>query len=108
MKGWRRVQRGAQSRDVTHAAPNQPDIPLTLPLGTYSLSVDEATSTLVLESKKSGDLSLHYTRPDADHLTLEGAVEGATVVVKTKLASNERFNLLDRGFHWVSESPANW
>jgi hypothetical protein len=73
----------------------------------YRKETDDATtSTLLLKSKKLGELLVHYTRVDADHVTIDGVVDGARVVARLGRASE--VPLTSRGFHWVSEYPANW
>ena len=75
----------------------------------YREQIDEATSTLLLKNALTGDLTLTYARPDADHLVLEGRIDDEPIVVRLKRrASDVSVELLNRGFHWVTEYPANW
>ena len=62
---------------------SSPCLALLAPSRRFGEANDEATSTLTLTNKHAGELSLHYTRPDADHITVEGTVHGARIVART-------------------------
>jgi uncharacterized membrane protein YphA (DoxX/SURF4 family) len=74
----------------------------------YREEVNEATSTLSLKNKLSGELSFVYSRPDAEHLTLEGTIDGQVVLVHLRRRpSDASVGLVNRGFRWVTEFPDN-
>ena len=52
-------------------------------------------------------LTLTWTRPDADHLTLDGTAMFHHVSARLKRKDESKTNLWGRGFHWVSERPFN-
>ena len=89
--GWVRIGRGNEERTW------------------YKMDGDPTKDGFVLQEQKDQEaigpkIPLAYTRPDAEHLTLEGTFEGVRIhasLVKKK------FELLDRGFHWVNEFPYN-
>jgi hypothetical protein len=48
-----------------------------------------------------------YTRPDADHVILEGTLINDPLVVKLRRIDPSKFLLVNRGFHWINERPFN-
>lgn len=50
---------------------------------------------------------LASSRPDPEHLLLEGTFEGARLLVKLKRVDPGSFQLMSRGFHWVNDAPFN-
>ncbi|HKO22484.1 MAG TPA: hypothetical protein VJX91_07500 [Candidatus Eisenbacteria bacterium] len=51
--------------------------------------------------------TLAYSWADSSHLDLRGAIEGDSVMARLQKVSPAQFALLNRGFHWVSETPYN-
>jgi hypothetical protein len=51
--------------------------------------------------------TLNYARPDADHLVLTGAMANSSLEIKMRRRDRSGFPLLNRGFHWISETPFN-
>ncbi len=51
--------------------------------------------------------SLACTKPDGEHLALEGKIGDDTLVVKLKKLPLPEFQLVTRGFHWIQEFPYN-
>jgi hypothetical protein len=51
--------------------------------------------------------SLACTKPDAEHLLLEGKLGEDALVVKLKKLPLPQFQLMTRGFHWIQEFPYN-
>jgi uncharacterized membrane protein YphA (DoxX/SURF4 family) len=83
-------------------------------LCTYKL--DDAGHTITFTPDKdwykaarpvSGPATLRFTRPDADHLTLEGKVDGAELNVELERLDTSKMLLVARGFHWINEEPFN-
>ena len=72
----------------------------------YEVRFDLSRSTIYGTDPKTS-LTLAWTRPDADHLTLEGTVEGHQMSTSLKRIDDRKMNLWGRGFHWVSERPFN-
>jgi uncharacterized membrane protein YphA (DoxX/SURF4 family) len=72
----------------------------------YVVRFDTAKSTILSNDAKT-PLALTWSRPDADHLTLTGTVDGHQLAVRLKKMDVTHTNLLGRGFHWVSEKAFN-
>jgi len=72
----------------------------------YMVRFDTAKSTILSDDAKT-PLALTWSRPDADHLTLTGTVDGHQLAVRLKRMDVSHTNLLGRGFHWISEMPFN-
>ncbi|RKH57198.1 DoxX family protein [Corallococcus aberystwythensis] len=51
--------------------------------------------------------TLAWSRPDAEHLVVEGVFRGASVQARLKKVDASTFRLVDRGFHWIQEYPFN-
>jgi hypothetical protein len=69
----------------------------------FTLKEDPAASTASL-SNETKRMALKYARPDADHLVLDGDVDGVPVSLRLPRSPKE-FLLTSRGFHWVQEEP---
>ena len=50
---------------------------------------------------------LTITRPEADHVVLQGALNGAPATIRLKKIDTSKMLLFSRGFHWINESPLN-
>ncbi len=48
-----------------------------------------------------------FERPSPGLLNLRGELDGGTIAVKMKARDPGDFLLLNRGFHWVDETPFN-
>jgi hypothetical protein len=72
----------------------------------YEVRFDVPKSAIIGTDPKA-PLTLTWSRPDADHLTLTGTVDGHQVSARMKRMDESKSNLLGRGFHWVSERPFN-
>jgi hypothetical protein len=46
-------------------------------------------------------------RPHPDHLILEGTFDGAPALIRLRKADLSKYQLPNRGFHWISEFPFN-
>jgi len=51
--------------------------------------------------------TMSYTRPDANHLVLTGTLGNDSVVVRLRRFDENRFLLMNRGYHWIQELPFN-
>jgi hypothetical protein len=79
-------------------------------IGGYVAKVDTTARQIVLTLARDSTLpkqTLAYSRPDADHLILDGPFFGHTVHAEAKLRPTNGFLLMSRGFHWVQEVPFN-
>jgi hypothetical protein len=52
-------------------------------------------------------ITLKWSRPDAEHLVLDGTVDGHRITAKCTRVDETKTALRNRGFHWVSEYPFN-
>ena len=59
-------------------------------------------------TKKAGEKdALQLTRPDEEHLLLEGKLGDDALLVKLKKLPLPAFQLTTRGYHWIQEFPFN-
>ena len=83
----------------------------------YTFTIDENTRTMTLapdsgaaarrQGTRAEPMALHYVRRDADHVTLETAIDGASLTVQLERFDPATTRLLSRGFHWISEESFN-
>jgi uncharacterized membrane protein YphA (DoxX/SURF4 family) len=75
----------------------------------YSAEYDTAKNTVALSvaADKSRKSVLAYSRPDADHVVLEGALGTDTLSIRLRKIDASKFLLVNRGFHWINELPFN-
>lgn len=52
-------------------------------------------------------VTMSYTLPDANHLTLEGVFDGAKLRIELERLDADKTLLRSRGFHWINEAPYN-
>ena len=55
----------------------------------------------------SWETELTFDRPDADHLTLDGTMDGHKVRMQLRRFDHTKMLLLTRGFNWIQEYPFN-
>jgi hypothetical protein len=67
----------------------------------YSTEYRDDTITL---NKKD---QLRLSRPDPDHVVLQGTLNGSPATIGLRKVDLNKFLLLNRGFHWISEVPFN-
>jgi uncharacterized membrane protein YphA (DoxX/SURF4 family) len=83
----------------------------------YNLALDEKTSEMKLTPWRGGSPlpegetepapeTLRYTL-DGKQLTLEGTISGTPLKVELKRLEATDFLLVNRGFHWINETPFN-
>jgi hypothetical protein len=85
--------------------------------GLCNYQIDEAAHTMVFTPDKedwdkdaipvSGPVTMTYTRGDADHLTLDGKIDGAVLRVELQRFDGSKMLLVSRGFRWINEEPFN-
>ena len=75
----------------------------------YGSQYDEKKGTVYLSppGNKSYSNPLTYSRPDADHVLLEGKLDGNALSVKLRKVDTSKFLLVNRGFQWINERPFN-
>jgi uncharacterized membrane protein YphA (DoxX/SURF4 family) len=77
----------------------------------YRMEDDAAQHRLRLlqgpQDKPTADFSFHYQRPDPEHMNLEGVYGKDTLKVELKRVDESQFLLVNRGFHWINETPFN-
>jgi len=75
----------------------------------YSAEYSKGTNTFTLSQggPKSPKSVFTYTRPDADHVLLEGTLGNDALSIHMRKIDTSKFLLVSRGFHWISELPFN-
>lgn len=75
----------------------------------FRTEIDTAKSTVTFSTAQDKDKKylLTYSRPDAEHLVLQGPWMGDTMVIKLKKIDDSKFLLISRGFHWINEISLN-
>ena len=73
----------------------------------YGSAINEKDKTLTLTkgSDKNWKANFTYVRQATDQLILNGSMDGRQVQMKLKLLDRNKFNLVNRGFHWINEYP---
>lgn len=69
----------------------------TLELATFGPGVQDSGDKLVLI----------YSQPDPEHLVLEGPVQNEALSIRLRKVDESKYLLVNRGFHWINESPFN-
>jgi hypothetical protein len=72
-------------------------------------TVDEKTKAIAFTAPQGQGTpqTLAGSKPDDDHLVLEGKLGEDALVVKLKRLPLPQFQLVTRGFHWIQEFPYN-
>src|SRR5262249_11519546 len=74
----------------------------------FPITKDDQKGTLWLTRQDDGaNFTLAWSRPDADHLQLEGTLDGSPLNVTLRKMDSQKWLLTSRGFHWVNEFPYN-
>src|SRR5262245_57805805 len=69
---------------------------------------DDKKQTLSLTRQDDGvKFTLVWSRPDAEHLQLQGTLDGTPLSMTLKKKDSQEWLLISRGFHWVNEFPFN-
>jgi hypothetical protein len=98
---WRRVyvlQRGLLAQRMDDARER------------YAWHRDDAKRTLTLTAFGTGkpaEYVLALGKPDDAHVTLDGKLGDDAVRVRLRRLPEEKFPLVERGFHWINEFPFN-
>lgn len=67
----------------------------------YALNLDPAARKLFLDSEFA------YSTPASETLRLDGSHYGRALSVTMRRVDESEFRLINRGFHWINESPYN-
>ena len=72
----------------------------------YPTEYGKGTNTVTL-SPKGAKSVFTYTRPDSEHVLLEGTLGNDALSINMRQIDTSKFLLVSRGFHWISELPFN-
>ncbi len=76
----------------------------------YRAEDDPEKKTLSLLSGRDPNAPkplLNYSRPDPEHVVLEGTYENAALNVRLRKVDEGKYLLVNRGFHWINEQAFN-
>jgi uncharacterized membrane protein YphA (DoxX/SURF4 family) len=75
----------------------------------YTMKVDSTKHELALTGRfdPKNTRTLSYTTVDANHLVLAGRLGTDSLVLRLRRLDENRFLLMNRGFHWIQEQPFN-
>ena len=84
------------------AGPKPPNV-------TYMITWKPEEKKLTLAKIRTPDRSatFSYDLPEPDKLELQGSMDGKAISASLKHATEKRYELMDRGFHWIQELPYN-
>ena len=71
------------------------------------VEMDRKAITLTRPADESSKSELTFDRPDADHMTLDGAMDGHKIRLELRRFDHTKMLLLTRGFNWIQEYPFN-
>ncbi len=74
----------------------------------FTAEYDDANHRLTLTGQTDKHKNVfQYSKPDPDHVLLEGKLNENAVVVRLRKVDPQKFLLMNRGFHWINERPFN-
>lgn len=75
----------------------------------YKTEYDKTKNVVTIFTGSNGKAknTLTYSRVDANHLNLQGSIEGSAVTINMRRIDETKFLLPSRGFHWINETPLN-
>jgi hypothetical protein len=75
----------------------------------YGVAIDAKAETLALSSftDKNWKANFSFTQPASGELVLDGTMDGHKIHAQLQLFDRNKFLLVSRGFHWISERPFN-
>ncbi len=81
--------------------------PMESPIRRFDLKLDTESRTFNVTKQEDPEwkASLTYERPEPDLLVLAGTFEDRNVRAKLRRVDPSNFLLLNRGFHWINETP---
>lgn len=68
-----------------------------------NVTYDEPKRVMTVDKQDS----LKWSRPDSDHVLLEGTLAGTPVRIGLKAIDQTKMRLNSTGFHWINERPFN-
>jgi hypothetical protein len=71
------------------------------------ISQKDQTFRLTKNDDKNWKGNFTYKRGPSDHLEIDGRMDGHTTHMVLRLTDRNKFLLVSRGFHWISEVPFN-
>ena len=76
---------------------------------TYATSFSPSRKTVAFTKRDDKNWKADFTLelPNPDQLTLNGTMDGHKMYMKLRLVDRNKFLLVNRGFHWISEYPFN-
>lgn len=72
-----------------------------------SINLDSGTITLTTATDKNWRATFSFVRQAPDELTLDGDMNNHKVHMQLQLIDRDKFLLVNRGFHWITEYPFN-
>jgi hypothetical protein len=70
-----------------------------------SMNEEEKILNLTRGNNQSWKASFTYSRPEANRILLEGAMDGHKVQMQLKFFDHNKLTLVNRRFHWIQEFP---
>ena len=100
-KNWRWIDFSSR-KTARLTGPKPPNL-------TYKTAWDSENKKLTLAKFSTPDWSATFTYdlPAPDKLELQGTMDGKAISATLKAAPEKRYELMDRGFHWIQEMPHN-
>jgi hypothetical protein len=68
---------------------------------------EEQTLTLTKFGSPTWSATFSYDLPEPDSLKLQGSMDGKTIEATLRPLPEKRYELMNRGFHWIQELPYN-
>jgi hypothetical protein len=72
-----------------------------------TVNLDAKTLALTKNSDKNWKAGFTFQRQPQDHLTLDGTMDNHKIHMELRQLDRSKFQLINRGFHWISEIPFN-
>jgi uncharacterized membrane protein YphA (DoxX/SURF4 family) len=72
-----------------------------------TIKVNDKTLALTKDHDKNWKAGFTFQRPTPDRLILDGSMDSHKLHMQLQLLDREKFLLVNRGFHWIQETPFN-
>ena len=72
-----------------------------------TLNSKDQTLSLTKRDHKNWKANLTYKRGPNDQLEMDGIVDGHSTHMVLRIKEGNQYLLVNRGFHWISETPFN-